>query len=53
MCRIDHYLGKELVENLIVLRFASSLRATLEQAVRGERPDHLQRNFGTEEGRVL
>lgn len=37
--RIDHYLGKETVQNLIVLRFANAL---LEPLWRAEHIDHVQ-----------
>ena len=39
--RIDHYLGKETVQNILVLRFANThLRADLEPQLHRPRADH-------------
>jgi glucose-6-phosphate 1-dehydrogenase len=43
--RIDHYLGKETVQNILVLRFAN-LRADLEPQLHRQRADHRRRNGG-------
>jgi len=42
--RIDHYLGKETVQNLLVLRFANShLREPVEPPLHRPHPDHHRR----------
>jgi glucose-6-phosphate 1-dehydrogenase len=45
--RIDHYLGKETVQNLLVLRFANSIFEPLWNA---KYIDHVQITVGEEEG---
>jgi len=45
--RIDHYLGKETVQNLLVLRFANSI---FEPLWNGKYIDHVQITVGEEEG---
>ncbi|MBI3407701.1 MAG: glucose-6-phosphate dehydrogenase [Planctomycetes bacterium] len=45
--RIDHYLGKETVQNLLVLRFANSI---LEPLWNGKYVDHVQITVAEEEG---
>ena len=40
--RIDHYLGKELTQNLVVMRFANVPRPAVEPRQHLQRPDHLQ-----------
>ena len=43
--RIDHYLGKETVQNLMALRFANALvRAAVEQRTHRSRADHRRRD---------
>ena len=38
--RIDHYLGKEMVQNIEVIRFANALRAIVEQQAYRQHPNH-------------
>lgn len=38
--RIDHYLGKETVQNVMVFRFQQHHRATMEPQLRGPRANH-------------
>jgi glucose-6-phosphate 1-dehydrogenase len=45
--RIDHYLGKETVQNLMVLRFANSI---FEEIWNNRRVDHVQITVSEEEG---
>jgi glucose-6-phosphate 1-dehydrogenase len=45
--RIDHYLGKETVQNLLVLRFANSI---FEPLWNGKHIDHVQITVAEEEG---
>jgi glucose-6-phosphate 1-dehydrogenase len=45
--RIDHYLGKETVQNLMVLRFANSI---FEELWNNRRVDHVQITVAEEEG---
>jgi glucose-6-phosphate 1-dehydrogenase len=45
--RIDHYLGKETVQNLMVLRFANSI---FEELWNNRRVDHVQISVAEEEG---
>src|SRR5262249_40344820 len=45
--RIDHYLGKETVQNLLVLRFANSI---FEPLWNDKHIDHVQITVGEEEG---
>src|SRR5262249_56921563 len=45
--RIDHYLGKETVQNLLVLRFANSI---FEPLWNGKYIDHVQITVAEEEG---
>src|SRR5206468_7753679 len=45
--RIDHYLGKETVQNLMVLRFANSI---FEPLWNGKYIDHVQITVAEEEG---
>jgi len=45
--RIDHYLGKETVQNLMVLRFANSI---FEELWNNRRVDHVQITVSEEEG---
>jgi glucose-6-phosphate 1-dehydrogenase len=45
--RIDHYLGKETVQNLLVLRFANSI---FEPLWNGKYVDHVQITVAEEEG---
>jgi glucose-6-phosphate 1-dehydrogenase len=45
--RIDHYLGKETVQNLLVLRFANSF---FEPQLNGRYVDHVQITVAEEEG---
>jgi glucose-6-phosphate 1-dehydrogenase len=47
--RIDHYLGKETVQNLLVLRFANSI---FEPLWNGKYIDHVQITVSEEEGLV-
>ena len=47
--RIDHYLGKETVQNLLVLRFANSI---FEPLWNGKYIDHVQITVAEEEGLV-
>jgi len=47
--RIDHYLGKETVQNLLVLRFANSI---FEPLWNGKYVDHVQITVSEEEGVV-
>jgi glucose-6-phosphate 1-dehydrogenase len=47
--RIDHYLGKDTVQNLLVLRFG----AALESQLRRSRTDHRERDPGSGEARRL
>jgi glucose-6-phosphate 1-dehydrogenase len=47
--RIDHYLGKETVQNLLVLRFANSI---FEPLWHGKYIDHVQITVSEEEGLV-
>jgi len=45
--RIDHYLGKETVQNMMVLRFANSI---FEPLLNGKYIDHVQITVAEEEG---
>jgi glucose-6-phosphate 1-dehydrogenase len=45
--RIDHYLGKEAVQNILVFRFANSM---VERAWSGEAVDHVQITVGESVG---
>lgn len=45
--RIDHYLGKETVQNMMVLRFANSI---FEPLLNGKYIDHIQITVAEEEG---
>src|SRR5439155_22147751 len=47
--RIDHYLGKETVQNLLVLRFANSI---FEPLWNGKYIDHVQITVAEDEGLV-
>ena len=54
MFRIDHYLGKETVQNLLALRFANSLFEPLWNAQRDRPcPDHGRRNRRAGRPRLL
>ena len=45
--RIDHYLGKETVQNLFVVRFANAIfEPSVESALRRPRSDHRARDLG-------
>jgi glucose-6-phosphate 1-dehydrogenase len=48
--RIDHYLGKETVQNLLVLRFANSI---FEPLWNGKYIDHVQVTVAEEEGLTI
>ena len=44
--RIDHYLGKEPVQNILYTRFANRLRAGLESPLRAQLQITMAENFG-------
>ncbi len=46
--RIDHYLGKETVQNLLVFRFANAIFESSGTATRGQRGDPVAEDIGVD-----